>query len=560
MYLASVNTEPASRFRLDSVPTWLLLLLSGALLGLAYPPNPLGIFGSIGLAPLLVAMERARTYRQAIRWSYWTMLIFSALSSWWIGSWQARTDTFLMISCVLLILIHPLFFVVPMVIYRAVRRSTSRAFALLFFPFLWCGGEYLHALGDASYPWLTLGNTLTYNLNYIQFIEFTGVWGLSFLLLVHNVVVVMMLFAWKERRRHGLVWGLGSAVIAVSIIVPTLYGWSARDHELMRSSVHTLGVTIVQPNVDPWDKWDKRDTTDQIALSAAESFKAKKPTDMFLWVETAVPTPVTAPGQEGDAAKLQRVVDSLGVPLLTGFPDYLEYADRSSAPPSSKVKVVMNDRGGIDTVRYDYFNSAGLFVPHKGLVGAYHKMQLVPFGERIPYVDNVPWLIDMLSWGVGISAWGKGQSITTMHLPYRDSIVHVASVICFESVYPNMVRKFVDSGANFMTIITNDGWYLGTPGPLQHERIAIMRAVETRRDIARAANTGISCFVSAIGDIHDEAPENVRTTVTGAVEPRDDRTLYVEWGDWWPQLCLTVAGGMIVIAVVLRLRRRTAAT
>lgn len=545
----------STRIALDRTPrTWVLLLLSGLLLGLAYPPNPVGLFGSVGLVPLLIALERARSYGQLIRWSYGSLLIFSALSSWWVGSWQAKADPFLMISCVLLVIIHPFFFIVPLVIYRWVRRSGGRWFALAFLPFLWCGGEYLHALSDASYPWLTLGNTQTYNLYYIQFIEFTGVWGLSFLLLVHNSAFTAMLFALdREERNQMAIFRTCTTILVLSLVPPFLYGFyvlgSAEDH------IPDKGITIavVQPNVDPWDKWKQEDTTDHIELNRdiSAGVLRERPVEMFLWSENAIPYPVSRPGYEFRRRELGAAIDSLGVPVLTGFPDYLEYQP-GTEPPSSHLEARQNADGTYRTVHYDYFNAAGLFVPGRGLVGAYHKMQLVPFGERIPFVDNVPFLIDMLSWDVGISTWGKGTRLATFPVPYRDTITRAAAVVCFESVYPNIVRRFVDTGATFLTIITNDGWYRGTPGPLQHMRFALLRAIENRRSIARAANTGISCFITPYGSIHGETPEGVVTTTTATIELRDDLTLYARWGDWWPKLCLVVAAGMAGYAAFRR--------
>jgi apolipoprotein N-acyltransferase len=553
-------TPDSSRIDLSRTPpTWLLLLLSGLLLGLAYPPNPVGLFGSIGLVPLLIAVERARSYREVIKWSYLSLLLFSALSSWWVGSWQAKADTFLMISCVLLVVIHPLFFVVPIVIYRAVSRATSRFFALAFFPFLWCAGEYIHALSDASYPWLTLGNTQTYNLYYIQFIEFTGIWGLSFLLVAQNAAFTAMLFSLeRSQAAQRKVLKVCGAVLVLTLVPPFLYGYYALGEARATIPKKGITVTVVQPNVDPWEKWNSVDTTNHIQLNAGMSLNApsRELTEMFLWSETAIPQPVTQPGFEVQLAELLRTIDTIGVPVLTGFADYKEYRDRSKAPVSSKMVVHPLGAGAFDTLRYDHFNSAGLFVPKKGLSGAYHKMQLVPFGERIPFVDAVPWLMSMISWGVGISTWGKGTDIVTFSVPYRDTITKTATVVCFESVYPNVVRKFVDSGANFLTIVTNDGWYKGTPGPLQHERFAIMRAIEMRRAIARAANTGISCFITPHGAILNETEEGVRTTTSATIELRDDRTLYVRWGDWWPNLCLAIACGMILYAIYRHVTRK----
>jgi apolipoprotein N-acyltransferase len=528
----------------NSPPTWALLAASGLLLGLAYPPNPVGLFGSIGLVPLLYALERARAYRQAFAWSYMSLLLFSALSTWWVGSWQAKADPFLMISCIALIFIHPLFFVFPLLIYRAVRMRSSRLYALAFLPFLWCGGEYLHALTDASYPWLTLGNTQTYNLYYVQFIEFTGVWGLSLFLMLQNCALTAMLFAleWEDRFRRRVVRA-AIAVLAVTLIPPFIYGFYVLDRAHQHIPARTITVTAVQPNVNPWDKWKTMDTTDQIAINADLSREAlaRGRTDMFLWTENAIPYPVKKPGFERAASELYATIDQLGVPVLTGFPDYVVYADPSTAPASSRRDVEYGPGGKLDTFRWDYFNSAGLFVPGRGLTGAYHKMQLVPFGERIPFVDQVPYLMSMLSWDVGISTWAKGTGITTFSVPYRDTITRAASVICFESVYPNIVRKFVDSGANFLTVITNDGWYLRTPGPLQHEKFAQLRAIENRRSVARAANTGISCFIDPYGSIIAETKEDEKTTLTASIELRDDLTLYARWGDWLPQLSLGIA-------------------
>ena len=537
----------------------MLLVLSGALLGLAYPPNPIGLFGSVGLVPLLLALERADSWRKLLKWSYLSLLLFSALSSWWIGSWQAKADPFLMISCVLLVIVHPLFFMVPLVAYRWVRERRGRFFALAFLPFLWCGGEYLHALTDASYPWLTLGNTQTYNLYYIQFIEFTGVWGLSFLLLVQNAAFTAMIFSLGFESRHQTrMFRFGMTLIALTLVPPFLYGFYVLSRHADEPAEKSITVTVVQPNVDPWDKWNQADTTDHIALNYRLSAQspAARSTQMFLWSENAIPYPVTQPGYEARREAMDAAVATLGRPVMSGFPDYVVYHAGDQPPVTSRPGVTVDPASGrLDTTfRWDYFNSVGLWAPGKGLTGAYHKMQLVPFGERIPFADDVPFLTGLLSWDVGISSWAKGRTIQTFDVPIGDTITKSASVICFESIYPNIVRQFIDSGANFMTIITNDGWYLGTPGPLQHNRIAIMRAIETRRSIARAANTGISSFITPYGSIFNETEEGVTTTTTGAIALRDDITLYVRWGDWWPILCLIASGLMLVYAGAARTR------
>lgn len=538
-------------------PTWALLLLSGTLLGLAYPPNPLGgVFGVTGLVPLLIAMERTKSWGQAFRWSYWSFLLFSVLTTWWVGSWQANADPWLMTSSIVLIIIHPLFFVLPIVLYRWVRRATSYTYGLMFLPLLWCGGEYLHALTDASYPWLTLGNSQTYNTLYIQFIEYTGIWGVSLLMLIQTSILTWYFLARKEstapgRRTQVLAW----SAFAATLILPYAYGLATLPQHPEKTQPG-IAVTVVQPNQNPWDKWKQSDPVNHIFDNAELSFQALQggaQTDMFLWAENAIPYPLTHPDYGYRRDEMNHTVDSLGVVVMTGFPDYVVHASKEDASPSSRRDSIFNPATGEADVQYwDFYNSIGTFAPHSGILGSYHKTQLVPFGERIPFVDAVPFLIDMLSWDVGISSWGKGKSIHPIPVPWGQDTIPVGGMVCFESVYPNIVRQFVNQGAEFLTIVTNDGWYLGTPGPLQHERYAILRAIETRRWIARAANTGISCFVDPYGEISGETEEGARTTTTQRIQPRKDITFYVRFGDWLPILCLLGAAGLGVFAFTRR--------
>ena len=539
-------------------PTWALLVLSGTLLGLAYPPNPVGgLFGVAGLVPLLLAMERTTSWKQALRWCYGAFLLFSALTTWWVGSWQANADPWLMTSCILLVIIHPFFFVLPILLYRAVRNAVSYSFALIFLPLLWCSGEYLHALTDASYPWLTLGNTQTYNLPYIQFIEYTGVWGVSLFMLIQSSVITWYLLNrgfgnQVPRRTQVIVY----SVFAATIILPYVHGFvrtSLPDLNItLDSGSQGFVVTVVQPNQNPWDKWKKNDPVNHIQDNATLSFQSMESgtrPDMFLWAENAIPYPITHPDYTYRRNEMYRTVDSLGVTVMTGFPDYVRHANKEEASPSSRKDSVYNPATKQVEVQYwDFYNSIGTFAPKYGIQGSYHKTQLVPFGERIPFVDAVPFLIDMLSWDVGISAWGKGKSIHPIPVPWNNDTIASGAMVCFESVYPNVVRRFVDQGAQFLTIVTNDGWYLGTPGPLQHQRYAILRAVETRRWIARAANTGISCFVSPAGTISGETLEGARVTTTERLYLKSEKTLYVRFGDWLPVLCLIGAAGMGAIA------------
>lgn len=554
-----------------TLPTWALLLSGGTILGLAFPPNFVGgLFAAIGLVPLIVALERSSDWRTDVKWSYLSFLIFSAVSTWWVGSWQANSDPWLSISSILLVLIHPLFFCIPIVLYTFVRRRRGLATGLVFLVLFWCGGEYLHALGELSYPWLTLGNAQTYNSLYIQFIEWTGVWGLSLLLLIQNGIIAWYVLTDGRRevpagsgRLDRALPRVALPVLVASVVIPYALGIFLMP-EVDLDQGETISVIVVQPNQNPWDKWRQDDTVDHILDNGSltlDAIAAGDSADMVLWAENAIPYTITKPGpySRNKGQLMEQMVQMIGVPVVTGFPDWVQHPTREAATPSSRRDSAFNEETGrMEEIYYDHFNSIGVFGTDGQLRDVYHKSQLVPFGERIPYIDAAPFLVDMLSWDVGISSWGKGSGPHALTLP-ADRPIRFAGMVCFESVYPNLVRQFVADGAEFLTIVTNDGWYLDTPGPLQHQRFAILRAVETRRSVARAANTGISCFIYPDGSIGKETEEGERTTITAEIPLATGETFYVTAGDWLPILCLI--GALLILGAVIvqwwKARRKT---
>ena len=570
---STIPGSPDGRFApIRRLPTWALLLGSGVLLGLAYPPNVLGgLFAAVGLVPLIVALERSPDWRTDVKWSYLSFLVFSALSTWWVGSWQANADPWLSMSSILLVLIHPAFFSVPMALYGVIRRRMGRALGLLFLVLLWCGGEYIHALGELSYPWLTLGNSQTYNTLYIQFIEWTGVWGLSLLLLIQNAIVAWYVLTDGEKQTpqsastaDRILPRIALPVLIGTIALPYLIGFFLIP-EVDLDDGETITVMVVQPNQNPWDKWRKDDTVDHILDNGSLTLDGlageEDSVDMVLWAENAIPYTITRPGHYSQNKRrlMETMVQMIGRPVVTGFPDWVRHAGREAARPSSRRDSMYDDAAGRNVeIYYDHFNSIGVFNRAGVLGDVYHKSQLVPFGERIPFIDAAPFLIDMLSWDVGISSWGKGAGPHALTLP-ADRPIRFAGMVCFESVYPNMVREFVADGAEFITIVTNDGWYLETPGPLQHQRYAILRAIETRRSVARAANTGISCFIYPDGSIGEETEEGERTTITAEIPLETEETFYVRAGDWLPILCL-IGAALVPIPLLLRLRRKRRTT
>lgn len=525
-----------------------LPILSGVLLGIAFPSVQTGITASFGLIPLLFAIEKMerRHWWQYFKIYYVCFFVFHAIANYWIGGWMAEADPFLEIACVVLMFVHPFFLMVPMVVYAWLRRRLGLRSALMALPFVWTAFEYLHSIGDLGYPWLTLGNSQTYYTAGIQFADITGVYGISFVLLVQNVALFMLLRQWiapvdVARHTKSLV-----AVLVCTIVVPALYGeWTFRDHDLNCVPEKTFRVAVIQPNIDPWGKWTTVDQMQQVAQLEilSRSALARNP-DMLLWPETAIPFFITLPNNAMALQEVHRFVNACGMPLLTGIPDQVYYGAREPHPADAQKLNNGEFTAG--------FNSSTVFTPWSEALPIYHKRQLVPFGERTPFVDEVPMFADIIKWSVGLSGWSKGTDSTVFTATHGANTAKIYSMICYESVYPSLVREFVKRGATMMTVITNDGWYGRTAGPVQHQQYAVLRAIENRRAIARCANTGISCFIDRYGNVDQRTALYETAVIFGDCVLNDAVSIYTEYGDLLAWVCCGVAGLVIVAAIVVK--------
>ncbi|OGU27971.1 MAG: apolipoprotein N-acyltransferase [Ignavibacteria bacterium GWA2_54_16] len=531
---------------------FVLALASGILLGASFPPSPVHAFAYAGLIPLLVLLESIEGWWRALRYSYLSFLILHILTLYWTGGFVVGKDVWMMIAGGALLIVHPLFYVLVMALYFLIRRRLGLLQSLAALPFLWVAYEYSHALGEFSFPWITLGNSQAYDLPRIQVAEFTSVYGISFFIVLFNIVGFVLVSKIAAGR-----WTLRSggtrfciAVLTVLYLAPWAYGKISMGRAETTGNTRQVSVGIVQPDFDPWEKWStgassrwaSYDRQMEHLMQATKSLAKDRP-DLVVWPETAIPFRILLPQNEYYLRALRANLDSLQMPLLTGLPSTLFY-DSANAP-------ITATRDDVRKIYYDDFNSATLFLPGSPTGAVYRKIVLVPFAERIPYAGTFRFLIEPLKWNVGIGMWGIGKDTLVFFLPLRDgSSTTLSSMICYESVYPNFVREFVRRGAEFLVIITNDSWWGNTSGAYQHASYASFRAVENRRWIVRVANGGISGFVDPTGVIHDETKLYTASTLLGTIEPRHDQTFYARHGDVFALFCSGVAGLFILIALI----------
>ncbi len=504
--------------RKDRKNELLLGLLAGVLLGLSFPPIPLWFLSFLGFVPFFFILEKREGLGAINRFTYFTMFFFNLITLYWVGSWTKDADPFLMISGSVLMFFNPLLFLIPSTFYHLARKSFSKNIALLGFPFFWVSYEYLYSITDFRFPWLILGNSQSYNLIFAQIADLIGAHGLSFLIILINISVYQII---KEFRLSKKISSKYSAILILLVVLPYLYGnYRINTFSLSGSK---LNIGVVQPNFNPTKKWEAGNLNDQleIYLTLSENTITDK-ADLIIWPESALPVYLLSSNYPDEVKKIHNFVDENNILLLTGMP-HIKFFKEDEAPKNAK-------RTSSGNYLYTSFNSVLFFQPNVKDVEFYGKIKLVPFGEKVPLVEYIPFLGDLLRWNVGISSWNDGEDTVVFKTKFKElaDSVKPAGVICIESIYPDFVAQFVDKGANLLTVVTNDSWYGNSSGPYQHKEISVLRAIENRRFLVRSANGGISCIIDPFGNTLIETEMFTKDTFVGEVTLINEKTFYTQ--------------------------------
>lgn len=472
-------------------------------MSLAYPPLPFGLVIYFALVPLIFALEN-KELSNAFKIGYIFGLISNSILLFWIG-WATAP------GAVAAILLLCLYTALLTWLYALVHKKWGKA-SLFFLPFLWVAMEYVRSLTEFSFPWLNLAYTQTYYLKLIQYASVTGNYAVSFWIACLNVIVYLAI-----KNREKVIWAI--SIFAILIILPYIYGWLVMSEKIGKDDIR---IALLQGNIDPKVKWDEKflDYNIQTFIDMSKE-AAKEDVDLIVWPETAAPCYLAY--ESIYMNEIQATSDSLNIPLLVGTNDYAV---------TSKGRPV-------------YYNSVFLFKPKSGYPQTYNKIHLVPFSEKIPY-DEKFHISDKVQ--LGQSDFYSGESLTI----FNSSKGKFATLICFESVYPALVRSFVKKGAEFLVNITNDAWFGKTHGPFQHARIAVFRAIENRISIARCANTGVSMFVDPFGRVSHATKIFVRATSVGSIPSKLKESFYTKHGDWFAQVCSLVGFFLILTSLIKR--------
>ncbi|HCA43843.1 MAG TPA: apolipoprotein N-acyltransferase [Bacteroidetes bacterium] len=529
----------------------LIIILTGICFGLSFPPVNFHYLIFLALVSYISIIINCNSYLQVFRISFLIFLFSGLTAISWIAlsGFREGADWFIIVGGVFTILFHTIFYIIPSLIFYFIYKHTKdfkfKYVFLITFPFVWVGFEYLQTLGQINFPWLIIAYTQTYNIDKIQFADITGMFGVSFWICIISCLLYLIIRLIREEKIN-LKSPLLFILIFITLIVyllPSFY-----KHAPENENREGLKLGIIQPNINPWKKWGSK--YKELNLDYINQYKEiTKDTSVKLVImpETAFPFYFRYDFYNEQYLLFKNVIDSVGVPLLTGSPDLYVYGKDEETPVDAR-KFDNTDKF------YDVFNSALLINPGepKDSITIYNKIKLVAGSERMPYQEKLTFLRDLIKWGVGISAFQTGNDTVLFNI--NNYLFNTA--ICYESVFPGFISEFVNKGSEFIVIITNDGWWGELSGTYQHNQYAVFRAIENRRWIARCANTGISCFITPKGEMKNETGINEKINISEVIFPKKDLTFYTKYGDWFAKICLYLTISVFIILLTVKFVRR----
>ena len=519
----------------------LLCMLSGVLLALPWYEHFSGIILFIAFTPLLFVEDYITNNiqnfkrRAVLRYSSITFIIWISMSGWWVKNASFVGMLFIVITTFVLSTI-------TFGLFHFTKKNLGPKigyFALIIF---WITFEYLYINAEITFPWLVLGNGFAKDIKLIQWYEYTGTLGGTFWVLFVNVLVYTIISAYiKHRSIKAQTYEI--VILCLIIGLPMLI--SIIRYNTYKETEKPVTIISVQPNVDPYEKFVNYSPEIQTNLL----IKNSKPlldsaVDYIISPETAITNYADIDKMEDDES-IQQIRSFIkpypNLKFITGvfLRKYYQTLEESTATASEF---------GRSGIYYDTYNSA-IQIDSSSNIQKYHKSKLFVGVEKMPYPDKLQFLKKLT-----VKLGGTFRSLATQDeratLVSPDSTIKIGPVICWENVFGEFVNGYVKNGANLLIVITNEGWWGNTPGYKVLNHYSQIRAIETRRSIARSANTGISSFINQRGDILDMLGWWKEGAIKATLNCNDNITFYVLYGDYLGRISKIFSILVLLMAVV----------
>ena len=503
---------------------------------LAWPPMPYTTpLLLVGLVPLMIAIsrikdsEKAKKGKKVFLTAGLSFLVWNTSGVYWLYNTISAVNPPVIAAFLSLIpfSLGALLMTFSFWLYYRLSRIANKYISYAGLISFYVAMEYLHQTWDLNFPWMTLGNGLSGMHQLAQWYEYTGVYGGSLWILLSNIMAfeayekIKMDVKGYTKWRPILVWGL-VVVVPIGISLTRYFRYAEKSVP--------VNVVAVQPNINPYEKFNINSAYEQLNILIHLSDSLGQPnTEYFVWPETAIPvqTDEDQIRSSGSYLAAQQFLSKYkNGTLITGIESVQFTGD----------------------VQQNY-NSA-MQVENSSNVQFYHKSKLVPGVEKMPFPEALSILKPLFAgFGGTTGGWGWQEKPEVF---YAYSGIGVTPVICYESLWGEWIGEAVGNGAQFISIITNDGWWGNTSGKDQHLLYAKLRSIETRRYVVRSANTGISAFINQRGDITQQTEWWTRTAIKSDINLNDDITFYVKSGDIIAKALCFLA---LVLALMIPLKR-----
>ena len=536
----------------------ILSLISAMLLSISWPTYGIPFFIFFALVPLLM-MEHDISKFSGIKnkgslifgLSYICFLIWNIVTTGWLYGSKNPDGTHSLFAVAVPVILNSLFYSFIFQLYHWYKNAQGTYWGLTFFVAIWMCFEKFHLSWELTWPWLNLGNVFANYPKIIQWYDTLGATGGSFWILLINVYAFYTLRIWEAgRKRKSLI--INSSVLVIAIAVPMLISL-VKYNNFDEKPIGSVNVLMLQPELDPYtEKYSKDSLTILNDLLTLAETNSKGQIDYYIGPETSIPGFGSISENGFEQSMLLNTVKGFlsrhpKSVFATGISSHRFYTDENE-----KSETAYQTSEGMYV---DSYNSAVQIIPNQK-VEVYHKGKLVPGVEIFPYINVLkPLLGDaMLNLGGTTASLGVDKKRTAFGNPYNPG--KLAPIICYESIYGEFVTDYVKEGANFLAIMTNDSWWGVTQGHQQLMAYARLRAIETRREIARAANSGISAHINARGDVLADTLYGDKTTLFAKVNLYEGLTFYTRAGDLLSRISVFVLGFLVFYTLIKKFQNR----
>lgn len=539
-----------------------LATLSAILLWLGFPDMPFTPALFVAFVPLLmveryIRKHNGRNIMMMLRYSYHTFLLWNILSTFWVSN-----SAFL--PGVIANMLNALFMCIPWMLYHAiptwtVRRATfseygGQAIRLLLLICFWLSFEYIHLRWDISWSWLNLGNAFATRPDWIQWYEFTGIFGGSLWIWMVNIFIFRLIDHVEVLRNDTTVLSkelllrfkgalLGFIFISIFPLIASFMILAQRSIYRPQNPIH---VVAVNPNFEP--HFEKYKVPDEVQLERVLNLarpKINAETRFLLFPETSFGYfNLNTIAQEPIVEELHAFVDSFPqLNLVTGLDAYKTFQPTDNLPSS-----VRSTRLGL----LEPYNLGAMMRSGDIALQYYKKSKLVPGAEFTPY----PYIFGFLKplfekFGGSLAGFGKQAEVSVF---VTKEGLKVGPPICYESIFGEYCGGYIKKGAQFLCVYSNDGWWDNTPGYRQHLAFSSLRAIETRRYVLRAANLGSCAIIDWYGHVFQATPYDKPTAISGSIHLNTEETFYVKYGDY---IGFTAILGSIIGLLVLLIFKKS---